>query len=228
MQHPPRDYVALPLFDGFPYIVTKIAGPIHHLIVLPGDLPPSDLQHLADRQWRANRLPTCLVLAADRALYLADDGATWTELPPRCEHPICDGLAPAEEFVPTAELAERQRRLREFVASRPGLGYFVDRAHGHAPTAEDRVRLTGVGPERVPRDLSRCDVCRGWRGEAFLAGPDLVVGVFCFCQSHNRCARCMEQLGERRLNDCAYFEDEGKVLHVPAFTALDHQCPEPE
>lgn len=220
------DYLTLPLFDGYPYIVTKIAGPIHHLIVLPGDLASGAVERLADRQWRANRLPTCLVLAADRALHLGEEGAGCTDEPPRCDHPVCDRLLAAEDFAPVQELGERQERLREFVASRPGLGYFVDRAHGRRPTAEDRIRLSGVGQD-APRELSRCQLCRGWRGEALLAGPDLVVDVFCSCQNHNRCARCLQPLRDRRLDDCAYFEDEGRVLHVPAFTAFEHQCPTP-
>lgn len=220
-----REYLRLPLFDGFPYLVTKIAGPIHHLIVLPRELPLSELERLAELQWRANRLPTCLVVAADRAQYIGEEGTDWADVPPRADNPVCDRLLAAEEFAPTPELVARQQHLRESVASRPSLGYFVDRAHGRVPTADDRIRFSESGPEGVPRDLRRCEVCRGWRGDALLLGPDLVVQVFCFCQNQNLCARCMGQLGERRLDDCAYFEDEGRVLHVPAFTALEHQCP---
>lgn len=225
MKDPRRDYLDLPLFDGFPYLVTKIAGAMHHVIVLPS-LAGGDLERLARRQWDANRLPTCLVLAADRALYLSEGTATWTDQAPRCDHPICDRLFAAEEFPATAELSDRERRLREFVASRRRSGYFVDRAHGRTPTAEERIRLTRVGPRGVPRGLSVCEVCRGWRGEGLLAGSGLVVDVFCFCQNHNRCARCAEQLRERGLDDCSYFEGEGKVLHVPAFTGLEHRCPQ--
>lgn len=213
-------YIRTPLFAGFPYIVTKIAAAMHHFIVLPAGHPSSGLERLTRVQWRANRLPTCLVLAADRALYFSEGGANWAEFAPRCEIPICDRLMPAEDFRLTEELTARQQRLREFVRAGPTSGYLVDRAQ----TANDRRRLSGVRPDGVPRRLRRCTACRGWRGQALLSGSDLVVEVSCSCQNHNRCARCMGQLSERRIDACAYFEDEGKVLHVPAFTAFQHKC----
>jgi hypothetical protein len=54
---------ALPIFAGYPYLVTHVVPALYHLIVLPGDASARDLRDLAMAQWRANRLQTCLVLA---------------------------------------------------------------------------------------------------------------------------------------------------------------------
>lgn len=52
----------------------------------------------------------------------------------------------------------------------------------------------------------------------------LVVDVFCRCDNHNLCARCLRPLAEWRLDACAYFEPEREVLHIPTFAALSHEC----
>ena len=64
----------LPVFDGYPYLVTALVGGLYHFIVLPGDLGTAELLSLARRQHSANRLRTCLVIGADDALYVSDDG----------------------------------------------------------------------------------------------------------------------------------------------------------
>lgn len=218
-----RDHLALPIFDGFPYLVTRIAGAMHHLIPLPR-LDAERLIQIAVRQYAANRLPTCLVAADDTALFIDEGGLELGEAP-RCSVPRCDGLLPPEEYF-SRELFERERRLREFVAGRATSGYLVDRARGRRATPSDWLRLAGTSADGVPNGLARCERCGEWRGQALLVGPDLVVDVFCSCDNHNRCARCLRPFAERRLAACSYFEEDRKVLHVPAFAALDHDCPE--
>ncbi len=71
------------LFEGFPYIVARIVPSMYHLILLPDDVSTEDLVEIAQRQARANRLQTCLAVAADSALYIEPDGGQqWSATPP--------------------------------------------------------------------------------------------------------------------------------------------------
>lgn len=229
-------YFSLPEFDGYPYLVTRITAAVHHLILMPRYLTTDDeLERIARRQFAANRLETSLVLWADRVLYLGEDGASWSGVPPRCSLPVCDKLPPPADTPLTSDMLKREQRLRSFVAAntpRPtghgsdGRGpYVVDRAHGRPATAEDRAWLSRRRPNGAPAGLQRCDSCGAYRGMGLLEQAGLVVEVFCRCQNHNRCARCFERFSERRLNGCGFFEESGEILHVPAFAALDHICP---
>ena len=158
----------LPVFDGYPYLVTALVGGLYHFIVLPGDLGTAELLSLARRQHSANRLRTCLAIGADDALYVSDEGETVAEVP-RCSDPISDRLLGPEEFPVTAELRDRQQRLRGFIAdsqARSAGGYLVDRMRGRTATAEDLVRLSGTDPHGVPVGLVRCAVCAAYRGSA--------------------------------------------------------------
>lgn len=214
---------SLPLFDGFPYLTTRIAGAMHHLALLPADLGLAELERIARRQFAANRLRTSLVLGPERALYLSEGGSVWAG-PPRCEFPVCDKLRLPDDVAQQGELLARQDRLRAFVAEVEMKGFLIDMPHGRSATAWDRERLSRRGPDGVPVGLEPCVRCGGYRGTGLLDGPGLVVDVFCRCENHNRCARCLEPLYERRLDDCGYFEESGQILHVPAFSAFGHRC----
>lgn len=217
-------HLALPLFDGYPYLATRIAPMIHHLILLPADRSDRELEVLARRQHAANRIRTCLVLGEGRALYLSDGESVW-DVAPRCTDPVAGRLRPVEAFRLTPELHARAVRLGDFVQRPRGTGFFVDRPRGRRATAADRLRLRGTGAHGVPRGLGQCPVCRAWRGEALLVGQRaIVVDVFCRCENHNRCARCLGHLHECRLDGCRYDEESGEVVHMPAFLALKHVC----
>ena len=56
-----RLYPTLSLFEGFPYLVTRVVPAMYHLILLPAAASELELVLLARTQWRANRLETCLV-----------------------------------------------------------------------------------------------------------------------------------------------------------------------
>ena len=97
---------------------------------------------------------------------------------------------------------------------------------GRTATAEDLVRLSGTDPDGVPVGLARCTVCTAYRGEYLPSHqPGLVVRVFCRCENHNRCARCLHPLHEQRLEASYYDERQARVLHVAAFCGLSHVCP---
>jgi len=219
----------LPVFDGYPYLVTALVGGLQHSIVLPGDLGRAELVSLARRQHSANRLRTCLALGPEAAIYISDDGETVAEVP-RCTDPISDRLLSPEEFPATPELRDRQQRLRAFVAesqARSAGGYLVDRMRGRTATAEDLVRLSGTDPDGVPVGLARCMACTAYRGEYLPSHqPGLVVRVFCQCENHNRCARCLGPLHAHRLEAAYYNERQACVLHVAAFCGLRHVCPQ--
>jgi len=76
----------LPLFDGFPYLVTRMAPAMYHITLLPRDPSELELSLLARAQWRANRLDVCLVIGPDRALYISADGLS-IDLT-RCHHGV--------------------------------------------------------------------------------------------------------------------------------------------
>lgn len=220
----------LPLFDGFPYLVTALVGSLHHLIALPEDLELPGLKRIAWRQYRANRLRTCLVLASDAAVYLSETGEAVGQAP-RSTSPTCDTLLSCKEYMVSAELLARQERLRAFVEATQALpanqGYLVDHARGRRATLEDIELLAGADAEGVPAGLVRCPRCRQWRGECLWPHEgDLVVRVYCHCENHNRCARCLHPLHEWRLEAAYYDERQAAVLHVPAFCGLSHVCPQ--
>ena len=219
----------LPVFDGYPYLVTALVGGLQHSLVLPGDLGRAELVSLARRQHSANRLRTCLALGPDAAMYIADDGETVGDVP-RCTAPISDRLLSPDEFPATPEFRDRQQRLRAFVAesqARSAGGFLVDRMRGRTATAEDLVRLSGTDPAGVPVGLARCSVCTAYRGEYLPSHqPGIVVRVFCQCENHNRCARCFHPLHEQRLEAAYYDERQARVWHVPAFSGLSHVCPQ--
>lgn len=227
-------FLSLPQFDGFPYLVTRVAGAMHHLIVLPRDLSVAQLEQLARRQHAANRLRTCLVLAADSALYISDEGDARSDTPPRSGIPVSGHLLPPEAFRFSLDLLVREQRLLRFVEAHQPTGYLIDKPAGRAPTLEERVRLIGADAMRIPNGLFHCRWCEGWRGETVVdLGPsarglvehrDLLVRVFCACENHNRCARCLRPLYEQRLDAWSYFGDERKVLFVPGFCGLSHAC----
>jgi hypothetical protein len=50
----------LPVFDGFPYLVTRVVPTMYHVTLLSGDASERDLARIAQAQWRANRLDVCL------------------------------------------------------------------------------------------------------------------------------------------------------------------------
>lgn len=218
-----------PVFDGYPYLVTALVGGLYHFIVLPGDLGRAELVSLARRQHSANRLRTYVAVGRDAAVCVSDDGKTAARVP-RCSDPISDRLLGPEEFPVTEELRDRQQRLRAFMAdskARSAGGFLVDQMRGRTATAEDLMRLSGTDPHGIPVGLVRCAVCASYRGECIPSSeqPELVVRVFCRCENHNRCARCLEPLHEQRLEAAYYDESQASVLHVAAFCGLNHVCP---
>ena len=51
-----RLYPRLPIFEGFPYLVTRVVPAMYHVMLVPADASELELVLLARTQWRANRL----------------------------------------------------------------------------------------------------------------------------------------------------------------------------
>ena len=223
---------ALPLFDGFPYLNIRVVPALHHVILLPAGLSETHLGHAAEWQVMANRLPVCLVLARDRAIYWQPEGGQYaSHEPPVGGNIIADSLAPAivcDDSI--EEFRTRQNRLAVMIArARRRGGHILGdlTKGGRAATDEEKQCLAGVLPDGTPRGLSRCLNCDDWTGVCLdpseqFAGQ--VMTVHCYCANHNRCACCNEPLFERRLNANYYDPADRGIWHVPGFSGLSHRC----
>jgi hypothetical protein len=137
-----RLYPTLSLFEGFPYLVTRVVPAMYHLILLPVAASELELVLLARTQWRANRLETCLVTGADRAWFISADGRdALARTPPRGGTVVTGLLKAARLWPDTAERQARQRRLDALAeAHRRKGGYILG-----DPTKGGRLAGTGRG-----------------------------------------------------------------------------------
>jgi len=229
-----RLYPRLPLFEGFPYLVTRIVPVMYHVILLPATASELELVLLARTQWRANRLETCLVTGVDRAWFISADGRDeLAQTPPRGGTLVTGLLKPTRLWADTGELQARQRRLDALVeVHRRKGGYLLGdlTKGGREATADEVGRLAGAGPEGRPRGLERCPTCGEWRGRCLDPSSTFVckvMTVHCGCQNDNRCAACGGSLYERKLNANYYQPRDGQIWHVPGFCAFRHRCPMP-
>ena len=220
----------LPLFDGFPYLLTRVAPSFYHVILLPAEHDADVLLDLGHRQTQANRLPTCVVLDTDLCGYIVDPGkARPSRQPPRGGVLVTGQLVPCVDFPETPELTARRRRLEAFLRARNGSGCVLGdlTKGGRHATGDEVIRLTGRQVNGVPTGLVRCPSCHDWRGECLDPNPrlhGLVVRAHCRCENGNCCARCGELLHDRRLDANYYNPDDGQVWHVPGFFAFRHRC----
>lgn len=223
------------LFEGFPYLVTPMARAFSHHLVLPkGD----DIAlELARQQVAANRLPACLVLAADRGIWFDGNGG---ELPshevPRGGTPFDRELRPVR-FERTYDIRRRRAALAEFciarltaetlLVGRPELAQRVAtpeeiEALGGLRGRHD-LELRGSLPGSDDPGLSECQECGEWRGQRLLAENRRIVHeVRCCCGIPNRCARCGQPLADSWLE--SYCSIHGLIMFVAGYRALAHRC----
>jgi hypothetical protein len=221
-----------PIFDGFPYLVTRIVASLHHIMLLPRDW---DIEHLVEfghKQALANKLPTCLVLALDLCAYFREDGSAFRSNDVPHGVTIASGkLAPAEPIPDAEDIAIRRMKLilreeAQFDDSEGTTIITVDLSKGgRLPTPDEEERLAGTHCDGVPKGLWPCPDCGEWRGECFhTLCRQLVVRVHCTCENDNRCAGCGELLHSRKLNSNNFDQVDGKIWHTPAFSGLEHRC----
>ena len=221
----------LPLFDGFPYLATRIVPGACHITLLPAGWNRNRLLALLAQQVAANQFDAALVLSADEAHY------RWPGTPevvvgpaPRATAILTGRLLTPEPCDP-ADLEDRPFRLQAFRdAVNVNGGYlFGDLGKGgRAATPDELEQLRGRDPDGVPLGLRRCPRCGDWCGACLDPNPDLPdwrVPVHCLCDNVTRCARCLEPFLERRICGNEYREADGHVWHWPGFMALEHPCP---
>jgi hypothetical protein len=221
----------IPLFDGFPYLSTRLVPAAYHLTLLPESWRRERLVDALVLQVAANQFQTALVLGPSDALYLSPGGSPEpSSFVPRSTIVLHGLLRPALPF-DEAELGDRPERLVAFRVTTNGDQQFLfgDLHKGGRPaTRDEHLRLRGIGRDGARRGLTRCERCGEWHGtclDRVPGAPVLIVPVHCACDNVTRCARCLEPLRERRLNGNEYRERDRGVWHWPAFMASEHRCP---
>jgi hypothetical protein len=219
------------VFDGFPYLVTRIVPALHHLTVLPTALGVPTLLELAKAQIAANNLETCVALDGGCAVYFGVDGSVSPpKEPPRGGAVIAGRLALPIAIPTSVDLRARERRLAEFIENNRGPGGHIlgDLTKGgRAATSRELQAVDGVNDDGSPRGLAQCETCADWRGVCLDPSEQFrgkIMTVHCHCANHNRCARCGANLYERRLNANYYERADGQIWHVPGFCGLSHEC----
>jgi hypothetical protein len=218
------------VFDGFPYIVTRLTGAYFHIILLPNGIAVELFLDTTRRQADANRLPTCLVLGKDKCVYLGLDGTEQlsTEIP-RATLFTSGKIRPCTSWPASDDLRERAKRLEAFGRDIPANAVlFGDINKGGRMATEDELDcLSGLQENGVPKGLVRCPFCSEWKGRCVDPNPrlkNLFVKVDCLCENDNFCAWCHDYLYDRKLNANYYDPIKGDVMYVPGFSCLVHQC----
>lgn len=219
----------LDCFDGFPYLLTRVAPAIYVISLLPGDWSVERLSDLALRQARANRLDTCLALGPNLAEYFNRNGSIEkSTIAPRGGILIRGPLRLAEEFSNSEDLRHRGKWLKKYLApQQPGYVLGDLTKGGRRATDEELRTLKRRLVTSIPPSLERCETCSKLRGECLDRNPlfeGQVMTVACRCQNENRCARCGELLFERAVWANFYDEATGDIIHVPGFVGLRHRC----
>lgn len=221
-------------FDDYPYLVTYIVPALFHIILLPADMAVTWLSEFLVRQVRFNGLRSCLVTGANDCVYYSGaDGDNLYRDPnvpiPKASLWTAGGLAPAEAFEETDELRRRRARLDTFLGEDTQHGFMLgDVTKGGRSATPTELADLGQRPgESVPRGLVRCPSCGEYRGKCLDPDPNFhgwVMPVHCLCEANNLCAACGAKLSDRKLNGNSYDPGDGRIWHLPAFTALTHSC----
>ncbi|MFB3779772.1 MAG: hypothetical protein ACE141_19285 [Bryobacteraceae bacterium] len=220
----------LRVFDGFPYLLTRLSPALYHVIVLPGDATVDLLINIGASQADLNQLETCLVLEPGFCIYYGPNGEPRPDgCIPRGGVLVYGKLQPFWKFPVTAEIAERRERLAAFSPRRAGY-VLGDLTRGGRPATSAEVgRLAGQQRNGIPVGLVRCLRCGQWKGECLDPHPapgNHVIAVHCNCDNRNRCAACARLLYTHKLNANYFDETQGKIWFVPGFCGLSHCCEE--
>jgi len=220
----------LPFFDGFPYLISKIAPTLYHIILLPSDLPKDVLIEIGRQQAGKNDLDTCLVSAENDAIYFSNTRSEDHGIhAPHGGHIVFGDLKPAKTITPSEELAERFSKLVLYRKANESGRYIMGDPSkgGRMATESDIAAMRGPGIDGHPKGLEPCKRCGCWCGECLDPSPrfeNMVMRVHCLCENRNLCAACGKQLADRKLNGNYYNERDGNIWHTPGFCGLAHTC----
>jgi ribosomal protein L32 len=232
---------SLPVFTGYPYMVTRIGeSALRHIAIAPVGWPYDRLVDLLARQAATNQLPTCLVLGPNDAVYVDVDRDRDKTGTPTASTIVPSGLTVINRIqlptdVPeTPEMADRRGGLVAYAGRLNRPGYIVgdNLEGGRAASPEDIARLTGRAIGDPGPGLDVCPTCGELAGDFLrtydpgirFSGPR-ILRVDCRCANHNHCARCGETLAAHRLS--AYYWDSRSrgISYVAAYAAFGHRCP---
>lgn len=216
-------------FDGFPYLLTRVAPSVYHIAVLPAELGFDNLKEIARWQVAANKLDTCLVIGATSCVYFAPSGAeSVSDAIPRGGVSVTGYLRLCRSFPPTEDLQRRLKLLDEYVVQKPEGYIFGDLTKGGRRASVDELpHLAHRQPGGVPVGLNRCATCGEWRGECLDPSPEfpgIVMPVRCRCENETLCALCGRPFWDRRVNANFYSEADDQIWHVPGIKAFEHVC----
>lgn len=223
-------YQSLSIFEGFPYLITRVVPVLYHILPLSELNDRDELIAIGRNQVLANRMESAVVLGPEEAYSISEEGSVGERSrAPRGGILLCGHLEPGVTPSPTADFQRRQAKLQVYVERENPGGYMNgDSTHGaRKATVMDRARLSWRVGTRLPAGLSTCDTCGKARGEDLWRSPKggtWVRPVHCDCGNWNRCARCGEVLNEHRLNGNYYRREDGRVWHTPGFSGLSHAC----
>jgi|SRR2546422_5356306 len=220
--------VDLPIFEGFPYLLTCLSPAFYHISLLPKGLAPVALRSLARQQAQANQLPTCLVVDASLCLYISGGATEFvTAQVPRCGRLITGKLQLSELLPDSADLRERMALLATCLSRQRAEGYLVGSKDGRPALPQEARRLAGKQQNGVPRGLTQCLACGEWRGECLDPNPrwaGFVMRTCCRCENDSRCARCGKAFSDRKVDANYYETSDGQIWHIPGFVSLNHRC----
>jgi len=229
-----HDALELPIFDGYPYLITRVLTGMYHIMLLSEIEDRDRLRELAVDQTTRNRLDAALVYSRSDCLYVSKSSLTVTPSgsPPIGGAIVSHQLKPLQPARMTPDLRARRTRLDAFIKSLNQSGYFVGNGKSEArqATESDLRTLAGWTADGVPKGLSNCDKCGDWHGECLDPSEKwagLIMRVHCICENHNRCAACGGLLYKRRLNANYYNPTDNEIWHVPGFSGIVHKCSAP-
>ena len=215
-----------PRFDGYPYLINRIGrSALRHIALVPADWSRDRIVAIARAQAQANRFETAACFGPEDAVYVGvETTETWVGPTPTGSY-VIELLRLSEPVPETAELMARRAWLEVVHAADRTPRYIVgDGTNQGVPArAEDRARLGGRGPDGLPTGLQRCLVCHDAAGD-YLRGGTEIVRVYCKCDNHNRCARCLQPLADRRLSAWFWDDEDGHAWHKAAYSAFSHHC----
>jgi hypothetical protein len=215
-------------FDGFPYVWTRMSPGFFHLTLLPRCESPNLLLAIAGSQAFLNQLLTGLALAPEYGYYWTGDGPG-----KECGKPPSGGvitfgqMKPFRDFPVTADLARRMESLANFGKEGEGCVFGDITKGAHRASDEELQRLAGRQENGVPLGLARCSACGEWKGECLDPNPKFqsdVLTVHCLCDNKNLCASCGRLLNRHKLNANYFCQADGRIWHVPGFSAFGHRC----
>lgn len=223
---------SLPMYEGFPYLLTRLVPSFYHISLLPEAMNRHDLFDVVANQFEANRLSCCLVFGLKDCCYFSETRAIVpSNDPPRGGYIVSE--PPLLPFLPThsTDFAERASLLKSFELQQEPVGYTIhcedQTGGGFQATQKQAEILRGISLAGLPRGLAQCPQCGEWRGwclDPEQEAAELLLRISCRCDNHNLCARCHKPLAIRKLNSNRYNVADGTVWHFPAYLALKHKC----